>query len=261
MRQPIIAGNWKMYKTGPESRDFIKRFKSLVEGVQHCEIVISPPFTSLALLGPELTGTGISLGAQSMHWEAQGAYTGEISPLMLKAAGCKYVILGHSERREYFGESDEIINRKIKAAMQHGLIPIFCVGEKLEEREAGITRQVIETKLTGGLQGLNGSDAGGIVIAYEPVWAIGTGKTASANDAEEVIKFIREVLGRLYDVKVAQQVRIQYGGSVKPDNAAELMAMPNIDGALVGGASLEPDSFAQIVKYQRPEVSGQRSEG
>lgn len=249
MRQPIIAGNWKMFKTTAETTEFIEQFKPLAAGVDHCEIVLCPPFTSLGVLAPAIEGTGIALGAQNMHWEAEGAYTGEISPGMLTGAGCKYVILGHSERREYFAESDEIINRKLKAALAGGLVPILCVGEKLEQREAGTTFQVVKTQLAGGLQEIAPSDTANIVIAYEPVWAIGTGKTASSADAEEVIAFLRRTVAELYSPDVAAGVRIQYGGSVKPNNAAELMAMPNIDGALVGGASLDPASFAQIVKY------------
>ncbi len=249
MRQPIIAGNWKMYKTAAEAVEFVRDLKPLVAGARHCEIVICPPYTSLEVLAPALAGTGISLGAQNMFWEAEGAYTGEISPGMLSAAGCRYVILGHSERREYFGESDEIINRKIKAALINGLIPIFCVGEKLAQREEGVTTQVVRKQVTGGLAGIAAADAARMVIAYEPVWAIGTGKTSSSQDAEEVISFIRGVVEELYGPGSAADVRLQYGGSVKPGNARELMGMSNIDGALVGGASLDPVSFAQIVNY------------
>ncbi len=250
MRQPIIAGNWKMYKTAAEAVEFVRDLKPLAGGAKHCEIVICPPYTSLEVLAPELAGTGISLGAQNMYWEAEGAYTGEVSPGMLLAAGCKYVILGHSERREYFGESDETVNRKLKAALTNGLVPIFCVGEKLAEREAGTTTQVVRRQVTGGLAGIAPADAARMVIAYEPVWAIGTGRTASSEDAEEVISFIRGVVEELFGPETAAEVRIQYGGSVKPGNAPELMGMPNIDGALVGGASLDPVSFAQIVNYQ-----------
>ena len=250
MRQPIIAGNWKMYKTAAEAVEFVRDLKPLVSGARHCEIVICPPYTSLGVLAPELAGTGIFLGAQNMFWEAEGAYTGEVSPGMLLAAGCKYVILGHSERREYFGESDETVNRKIKAALSNGLVPVFCVGEKLAEREAGTTTQVVRRQVTGGLAGIEPADVARMVIAYEPVWAIGTGRTASSEDAEEVISYIRGVVAELCGPESAAEVRIQYGGSVKPGNAAELMGMPNIDGALVGGASLDPVSFAQIVNYQ-----------
>jgi len=250
MRRPVIAGNWKMFKTGADALEFVEKFKALAAGAEHCEVVLCPPFTALGVLAAALAGSKIALGAQNMHWEAEGAYTGEVSPGMLKAAGCKYVILGHSERREYFAETDEIINRKIRAALQGGLLPIFCVGEKLEQREAGTTFRVIKTQLEGGLAAVPGSDVSSLIIAYEPVWAIGTGKTASSKDAEEVISFIRATLVDLYSEAVAQAVRIQYGGSVKPANASELMSMPNIDGALVGGASLDPDSFAQIVNYK-----------
>lgn len=249
MRQAIIAGNWKMHKTTLETAEFIKQFKPPVKGVTHCEIVLCPPFTSLELLAAELNGTNIALGAQNMHWEEKGAYTGEVSAAMLKAAGCKYVILGHSERREYFKESDEMINRKVKSALKAGLVPILCVGERLDQREAGTTRQVIETQVTGCLAGINSGDVSRMVIAYEPVWAIGTGKTASSKDAEEVTSYIRQVVKELVGLDAAEAIRIQYGGSVKPENAAELMAMANIDGALVGGASLDPTSFARIVNY------------
>ena len=249
MRQPVIAGNWKMFKTGSEAKQFIGEFRPLVQGVTHCEIVLCPPFTSLGVLAGMIAGSEIKLGAQNMHWEDQGAFTGEISPAMLKDVGCKYVILGHSERREYFGETDGIINRKVKAALAHELVPILCVGEKLAQRESGTTRQVIQTQLEGGLQEIDGLELPGIIIAYEPVWAIGTGKTASSQDAEDVIKFIRDTVSSLAGTVAAAKVRIQYGGSVKPGNAQELMNMPNIDGALVGGASLDPFSFSQIVKF------------
>lgn len=250
MRQPIIAGNWKMYKTVEETGIFIEQFKQLIGDNTACEVVLCPPFTSLAALKANTAGTKIALGAQNMHWETQGAYTGEISPAMLVAAGCKYVILGHSERREYFAESDEQINRKIKAALASGLVPILCVGEKLAQREDGSTRQVVRTQLEGCLQGIEGRDIGRIIIAYEPVWAIGTGKTASSQDAEEVIAYIRGVVSELAGQEAAEAVRIQYGGSVKPENIRDLMAMPNIDGALVGGASLEASSFARIVNFE-----------
>lgn len=247
MRVPIIAGNWKMYKTGPETKEFADKFKPLVNGKADGEIVLCPPFTALELLSEALRGTNVALGAQNMHWEAQGAFTGEISPLMLKAAGCKYVILGHSERREYFGESDELINRKVKAAIANGLIPILCVGEKLEHREAGTTETVIRTQLLSGLQGVESAAVAKMVIAYEPVWAIGTGKTASSGDAEQVSSFIRYLISATFGSEAGQTIRIQYGGSVKPGNAAELLGMPNIDGALVGGASLDPEAFARII--------------
>ncbi len=250
MRQPIIAGNWKMFKTNAEAGEFISSFKSMVHGVTYCEIVLCPPFTALSYLARELEGTDIALGAQNMHWEEQGAFTGEVSPLMLKAAGCKYVILGHSERREYFQETDEIINRKVKSALAHGLVPIVCVGERIEQRNDGSTKEVIRGQVRGCLEGLAPAQAAGTVIAYEPVWAIGTGKTASSQDAEEVIAYIRSLLQELFGGHTAGLVRIQYGGSVKPGNAPELMTMPNIDGALVGGASLDAAAFAQLVKYQ-----------
>jgi triosephosphate isomerase (TIM) len=250
VRQPIIAGNWKMFKTNLEVEEFIGQFITLAKGITHCEIVLCPPFTALSYLAQELAGTNISLGAQNMHQEEQGAYTGEISPLMLKAVGCKYVILGHSERREYFQETDEIINRKVKSALTHGLLPILCVGESIVQRDDGTTKEIIRGQVSGGLHGLTPAEVEKIILAYEPVWAIGTGKTASSQDAEEVISYIRGLLGELFGQKTADLVRIQYGGSVKPSNASELMEMPNIDGALVGGASLDPKSFAELLKYQ-----------
>jgi triosephosphate isomerase (TIM) len=250
VRQPIIAGNWKMFKTNLEVEEFIGQFKALAKGITHCEIVLCPPFTAISYLAQELAGTNISLGAQNMHQEEQGAYTGEISPLMLKAVGCKYVILGHSERREYFQETDEIINRKVKSALTHGLLPILCVGESIVQRDDGTTKEIIRGQVSGGLHGLTPAEVEKIILAYEPVWAIGTGKTASSQDAEEVISYIRGLLGELFGQKTTDLVRIQYGGSVKPSNASELMEMPNIDGALVGGASLDPKSFAELLKYQ-----------
>ncbi len=250
MRQPIIAGNWKMHKTGPETQEFMTQFLPLVAGVEHCEIVLCPPYTALSVIAAASQGTNIAFGAQNMHWELQGAFTGEVSAGMLKAAGCKYVILGHSERREYFGESDAVVNRKVKTALANALLPILCVGEKLEHREAGSTQQVVKGQLLGSLAGIAAVDVSKMVLAYEPIWAIGTGRTATSSDAEEVIAFIRAEVGALVGSAAAEAVRIQYGGSVKPDNAAELMAMPNIDGALVGGASLEPASFAKLVRYK-----------
>ncbi|WP_027364946.1 triose-phosphate isomerase [Desulfotruncus alcoholivorax] len=248
MRKPIIAGNWKMYKTVGEAVNFVASFKGLVTGVSGVEIVLCPPFTALATVAEQLAGTGIELGAQNMYWESEGAYTGEISPGMLKEAGCKYVILGHSERRQFFGETDETVNKKVFAALEHGLVPIVCVGERLEEREAGRTEEVVRKQLEGSLAGLSADRAAGLVVAYEPVWAIGTGRTASNEDAQQVNRFIRETLGRLLGAGFAAATRIQYGGSVKPGNAAGLMAQPDIDGALVGGASLDAESFAGIIK-------------
>lgn len=247
-RIPLIAGNWKMYKTVPEAIAFIRELKKQLASVEGVEVAVCPPFTALALAAEALRGTDIAVGAQDVFWEEQGAYTGEISPGMLKDAGCRYVIIGHSERRQYFGETDEKVNRKVKAVLGHGLVPIMCVGETLAEREAGITEKVVRTQAEAGLAGLTAEQAAGMVIAYEPVWAIGTGKTASDEDARQVISFIRSLAKDLFGPDAAGKIRIQYGGSVKPGNAAGLLAQPDIDGALVGGASLEAESFAGIIK-------------
>lgn len=248
MRVPLIAGNWKMYKTVPETVAFINDLKKQLIGVSGVEVAVCPPFTSLGAAAEALKGSNVALAAQNMYWEEQGAFTGEISPAMLKDVGCKYVILGHSERRQYFGETDEAVNKKVKAALSHGLIPIVCVGERLEEREAGTTEQVIKAQVAGSLAGLDAGQLSGLVVAYEPVWAIGTGLTASNADAQQVNAYIRKLLGEMAGGEAAARVRIQYGGSVKPDNAAGLMSQPDIDGALVGGASLKVESFTGIIK-------------
>ncbi|RUM40480.1 MAG: triose-phosphate isomerase [Desulfurobacterium sp.] len=247
MRRLLIAGNWKMYKTIPEAFDLVRELKELVKDVNDRDILVCPPFTALYPVFKELEGSNIVLGGQNMYFEEQGAFTGEISPLMLKNAGCSYVILGHSERRHIFGETDELINKKVLSAVNHGLIPILCVGELLEEREAGKTQEVVEKQVREGLKGID-EDAE-FVIAYEPVWAIGTGKTATPELAEEVHFFIRQILSDMFGNEKANSVRILYGGSVKPENAAGLLNMENIDGALVGGASLKAESFAKIVKF------------
>jgi len=247
VRRLLIAGNWKMYKTIPEAFDLVRELKELVKDVNDRDILVCPPFTALYPVFKELEGSNIVLGGQNMYFEEQGAFTGEISPLMLKNAGCSYVILGHSERRHIFGETDELINKKVLSAVNHGLIPILCVGELLEEREAGKTQEVVEKQVREGLKGID-EDAE-FVIAYEPVWAIGTGKTATPELAEEVHFFIRQILSDMFGNEKANSVRILYGGSVKPENAAGLLNMENIDGALVGGASLKAESFAKIVKF------------
>jgi triosephosphate isomerase len=246
MRNKVIAGNWKMNKNIPETAELVSGIKngSIPAGV---EVIICPPFTSLETASTLIKGSEIKLGAQNMYFEESGAYTGEISAEMLKSAGCQYVILGHSERRVIFKETDEVINKKIKKALSSGLKPIFCVGELLEEREKDITKNVIETQVTGGLSGVSAEDMSKIIIAYEPVWAIGTGKTASPAQAEEVHAFIRALIEKLYSKSVADAIIIQYGGSVKPDNAKELLGQADIDGALVGGACLKADSFLGIV--------------
>lgn len=247
MRQLIIAGNWKMHKTVGEAVSFVQELKQQVADAQ-VEVVVCPPFTALAPVAEVLKGSSIALAAQNMHWEDQGAFTGEVSPLMLKEIGCKYVVLGHSERRQYFGETDEKVNKKVKAALAHGLVPIVCVGETLAEREAGTTEQVVATQTKGALAGLSAEQVAGLVVAYEPVWAIGTGKTASDQDAQQVNGYIRQVIAEQFGQSTAETVRIQYGGSVKPGNAKGLMAQADIDGALVGGASLKVADFKGIIE-------------
>jgi triosephosphate isomerase len=247
MRRPILAGNWKMNMTVAQATDFVRDIRRGLNDIKGADRVLCPPFTALAPVKDLLSATQIGLGAQNMHWEEKGAYTGEVAPGMLKEL-CQYVILGHSERRAYFGETDEGVNRKIKAALAHGLIPIVCVGETEAEYDSGQTEQVVSGQVRGCLAGLADDQVTGLVLAYEPVWAIGTGKAATAAGAGAVIGLtIRGTIARLYDEAVAQAVRAQYGGSVKPANVAEFMAHPDIDGALVGGASLKPD-FVELVR-------------
>ncbi len=250
MRIPVIAGNWKMYKNIEQAIALVSELSKKVQGVDDVEIVVCPPFTAIDAVAEVLDETNIAVGGQNMFWAKEGAFTGEISPEMLKNAGCKYVVLGHSERREYFGETDDKVNQKITAAFEYGLIPIVCVGERLEQRELGITNKVILTQTEGALAGIPAEQVAKLVIAYEPVWAIGTGKTASDSDAQAVIAYIRNIITQLYSTDTAEQVRILYGGSVKPDNVKGLMAQTDIDGALVGGASLDADNFARIVNYK-----------
>jgi len=249
-RLPFIAGNWKMNKTVGEALDLIRELKTAISGVKEVEVAVAPPFTALYAVHKELEGSSIRLAAQNLYWEEKGAFTGEISPLMLKEVGCQYVIIGHSERRQFFGESDETVNRRIKAALAQGLKVIFCIGETLKEREEAKTFSVIERQMAGGLKGLNNKELRNMTIAYEPVWAIGTGKTATPEQAEEVHRFIREKVEKLYSREVSGEIRIQYGGSVTPDNIKGLMNQPNIDGALVGGASLKAESFSKIVRFK-----------
>jgi triosephosphate isomerase (TIM) len=249
-RKPIIAGNWKMYKPRQEAADLANALAAQAGTYTAVEAVLCPVFTSLDAVRQAIQGTNIKLGAQNCHFEDQGAFTGEIAPPMLKEAGCTYVIIGHSERRQYFGETDENINKKAQALYKHGLTPIVCVGETLQEREANRTSDVVSTQVRGCLKGLPADKVAASVVAYEPVWAIGTGKTASKEQAQEVHAIIRKLLEELFGKDVAGQVRIQYGGSVKPQNIRELMAQPDIDGALVGGASLDADSFASIIKFE-----------
>lgn len=249
MRIPVIAGNWKLFKTIGESITLVNELKPLVANNHDVEIVVAPVFTALSRVYDAIEGSNILLAAQDCYWEEEGAFTGEVAPKQLKDAGCSYVIIGHSERRQYFGETDLTVNRKTGAAIAAGLNAIVCVGELLAERELDQTFSVIETQIKGGLSGLTAEDLTHVIIAYEPVWAIGTGKTASDAQAQEVHVFIRQLVARLFNPSVADAVRILYGGSVKPDNVKGLMAQPDIDGALVGGASLKAESFAAIAGF------------
>ena len=249
MRRPLIAGNWKMYKTREDTRAFFDAFKPLVAATKHCEVVVAPPFTALHTAIDAARGTSVSVAAQNLHWEKEGAFTGEISARMLVEVGCKGVIIGHSERRQFFGETDQWVNRKTHTALTAGLMPIVCVGETLAEREANQTQAVLKRQFEGGLAALTREDFSRILIAYEPVWAIGTGRTATPEMAAEGHRYIRELAAAQFGPERASAVRILYGGSVKPDNIKGLMAQEEIDGALVGGASLDAKSFASIVNY------------
>jgi len=249
MRNIVIAGNWKMNNDLKESEKLIVELKNLLQNEKpNCDVIVCPPFTSLSEASKLVKGTMIKLGAQNMHFEDNGAFTGEVSAAMLKSVGCEFVILGHSERRHIFGESDEVINKKIKKALAAGLKPIFCIGELLEERENGTTNDVVKKQVLKGLDGISAEDMKNIIVAYEPVWAIGTGKTASPAQVQEVHEFIRDLIEIDYSLEVANDLVIQYGGSVKPDNAKELLSQKDIDGALVGGACLKADSFLGIIK-------------
>ncbi len=248
MRRPIIAGNWKMHYTVDEAVKVAKELKGMVKGAS-ADVVICAPFIQLPALVAELKGSNVKVGAQNMHFEEKGAYTGEISPGMLEALGVDYVVIGHSERRQYFNETDADINKKLKKAFKHRLTPILCVGESLEQREAGTTEAVIKAQVEKDLEGLSTEEAREVVIAYEPIWAIGTGKTATSEQANDTIAAIRKMVADIFGAEVADAVRIQYGGSVKPSTIKEQMAMSDIDGALVGGASLLADDFAKIVNF------------
>jgi len=262
MRVPLMAGNWKMYKTQGEAAKFVAEFVPLTEDVSGVEAALCPPFTALAATAEALRGSGVSLGAQDCFWEEQGAYTGQVAPKMLVEAGCKYVIVGHSERRgrfgqipgdwtpqvrALFGDNDATVNRKAKAALAAGLTPIICIGETADERDRGETDTIVRRQLAGALDGVPAEQVASLVIAYEPVWAIGTGRTCDASEANRVIGLIRAAVRETFGAAPGASIRIQYGGSVKPDNAAEIMRQPEIDGALVGGASLKPADFAAIV--------------
>ena len=248
MRRPIIAGNWKLNKTIDQAVDFVVELQSLVDETGDVEVVVAPAFTALSAVANALNNSSIGVSAQDLYWENSGAFTGEISAEMIIDSGCSYVIVGHSERRQFFGETNQSVNQKVKAALEGGLVPIVCVGEMLEDRESGKTKKVVTNQLVDGIDGLSKTDILRTIIAYEPVWAIGTGKTASPDQAQEVHSLIRSVIATSYSDQIAESVRIQYGGSVNPSNAAELLSKPDVDGALVGGASLDADSFAEIVR-------------
>lgn len=248
MRKPIIAGNWKMNNTIAATKALIEELKPLVANAK-CDVVVCTPYTSLAAAVEAARGTNIKVGSENVHWAESGAFTGEISASMLVELGVEYAIIGHSERRQYFGETDETVNMRVKAALSKGLIPILCVGELLSEREAGITAEVVRKQTKIALKDISAEELKNIVIAYEPVWAIGTGKTATADDANNTIKVVRDCIQELYNKEAADAIRIQYGGSMNPKNASELMAMPEIDGGLIGGASLKAADFDKVVNY------------
>jgi triosephosphate isomerase len=249
-RTPLIAGNWKMYKTSSEAMETAAQLVKRVADADAIDIMIAPPYTALESVAAVIKDSRVSLGAQDLFWETEGAYTGQISAEMLVAAGCRYVIIGHSERRQYFGETDETVNKKIKAALRVDLKPVVCVGETEAEREAGQTFSVLDKQVRMGLNKYFIDDLTSLVIAYEPVWAIGTGKTATEEQAQEAHQYIRSLVEELYGNTLSDSIRILYGGSVKPENITGLMARPDIDGALVGGASLDAESFSKIVKFR-----------
>lgn len=248
MRKPIIAGNWKMNKTPEEAKELVTALVPLVKDAK-CDVVICPPFVDLCAVKPIIAGTNIHLGVQNIHWAEKGAFTGEISADMLKAHGVEYAIVGHSERRQYFGETDATVNQRAKAAIAACITPIICVGESLEQRESGVTNAVVSGQTKAALDGIEAKDVETLVIAYEPIWAIGTGKTATKEDANATIAVIRGAIAEVYGKDVAEKVRIQYGGSMNPKNASELMSMPEIDGGLIGGASLKAEDFSKVVNY------------
>lgn len=251
MRRTIIAGNWKMYKTTKEAAELAKRLKENLKNIQGRMVILCPPFTSLLSVHGIIKNSPIKLGAQNISWEKEGAYTGEISPSMIKDVGCEFVIIGHSERRKYFNENDAIVNKKIKLAISSGLTPIVCVGETLEERESGVAEDTVINQLDNGFVNISEEDMSKLVIAYEPVWAIGTGKTATPEIADGMHLVIRNQLSKLYSTELSNNISILYGGSVKPDNVDSLMSQENIDGALVGGAALDSESFNRIVNFKR----------
>ena len=249
-RRPLIAGNWKMYTTVAEAEQLAAAVVQAAHGKGDRDVMIAPPYTALAAVGRVLRGSGVQLGAQNIHWEETGAFTGEISAAMLRDVGCSMAIVGHSERRHVFGETDFMVNRRVLGALQNGIIPVFCIGESLKQRETGQTMQVLEDQVRAGLVGVALNDGDQLVIAYEPVWAIGTGKTATEEQAQEAHAFIRSLLEGMFEKNIAAQIRILYGGSVKPDNIDILMQQPDIDGALVGGAALTAESFGRIICFE-----------
>ena len=250
-RKPVMAGNLKMFKTVAETRDFVEKFKSFVAETSHCEIVIAPPFPALAAAVGAADGSNIQISAQNLHWEEKGAFTGEVSAPMIVSAGCTHVIIGHSERRQYFGETDETVNRRVLAALSAGLTPVVCVGESLEQRESEQTEKVLTTQFNGAMASLTADQFSRIIVAYEPVWAIGTGRTATPDMAAGAHRLLRDRAAEQFGAEAAECLRILYGGSVNPVNVEGLMAQREINGALVGGASLEPESMAAIVNYPR----------
>jgi len=254
MRTPLVAGNWKMFKTVHDAVVYAKEFRSLVKDIDDVEIVLAPPFTAVHAVAEAARNSPIAVAAQDVFWEKEGAFTGEVSAPMIREAGAEYVVIGHSERRQMFGETDLTVNRKVGAALAAGLIPIVCIGETLAEREKNETMDVLDRQIKQGLDGMTGEQAGGIVVAYEPVWAIGTGRNATTEQAQEAHAHIRRRLRSWFGAEAADKVQILYGGSVKPDNIAGLVAQDDVDGALVGGASLTTQSFAEIVKRCRPSA-------
>jgi triosephosphate isomerase len=248
-RRPLIAGNWKMFKTWKEAAETASLLAELTQGVKDVDIMIAPSFTSLAPVAQSLKGSAVALGAQTLHWEEEGAFTGEISPGMILACGCTHVIIGHSERRQFFGETDETVNRRIACSVKHHLVPVFCIGETEKERDEEKTMIVLDKQVKDGLKGLDFNALRDLVIAYEPVWAIGTGKTATPDQVQEVHAFLRSTVKEMFGKEFAESIRILYGGSVKPSNISELMKLEDVDGALVGGASLSAETFNDIIRY------------
>jgi triosephosphate isomerase len=251
MRHPFIAGNWKMFKTVHDSVVYVKEFRSLVKDIEDVEIVLATPFTAIHAAAEAARNSNVGISGQDLHWEREGAFTGEVSGVMVREAGAEYVIIGHSERRQYFGETDETVNRKLRAAMGAGLIPIVCIGETLDERERNDTLTVLDRQIKDGFDGIGGDEVGTLVIAYEPVWAIGTGRTATSAQAQEAHAHIRQRLRQWFGAAAADECHVIYGGSVKPDNTRDLVGQPDVDGALVGGASLDIKSFSEIIRRAR----------